>query len=196
MEQNNIPKNTDQEWERKDLHWRDERRRTEDTLYHAKGVLLLILLVAVLALNLLLTGSLQLLTDYTFSEAAAVLENYPGYTLLDREETEVMASFLIANPGGTPLLVTTEKHFLFDRWQLVSEENSSADPTILRGDGWSAHISFSGDDITSFQVNSIGLESNMVGLPEVLPFRALLLSLVLTVLELVLWTFVRKLKRM
>lgn len=196
MEQNNISESTDQEWERKDLHWRDERRRADDRMYQAKGVLLLMLLAAVLVLNLLLAGSVQLLTAYTYPEPTAVPEAYPGYTVLDSESTQTMAAFLIATPGGKPLLVTAEKHFLFDRWQLVSEENSSADPSILRGDGWSASVSFSGNDITDFQVSSIGLETNMTGLPEVIPFRVLVITLTLTVLELGLWALVRKLRKL
>lgn len=185
--------NSTQEWDRKDLHWRDERRRAEDNLYQIKGVFLLFLLVAVVFLNSMLAGSVQLLTDYTYPEPAAVLDAYPGYTVLDSESTQTMAAFLIAKPGGKPLLVTAEKHFLFDRWQLVSEENSSADPSILRGDCWSASVSFSGNDITDFQVSSIGLETNMTGLPEVIPFRVLVITLTLTVLELGLWALVRKL---
>lgn len=188
--------NNGQQWQNKDLHWRDERRRAEDTLYQVRGILLLLVLAGVLFLNGVLVGCFQLMTGFPYPQAPAVLEEYPGYALLDSAGDDTMASFLIASPGGSPTLVTVEKHFLFDRWQKVTEENSSADPTIVRGDTWSVNVCFSEREITDFDVRAIGLDSNVVGLPAVIPIPVLLLSLCLTVLEAGLWCLVRKLRNM
>lgn len=189
-------KNNDLQWQRKDLHWRDERRRAEENLYQVRGVLLLLALAGALLLNAVLAGSFQIMTGFPCPEPAAVLEEFPGYTLLDSRQEETMAAFLIAAPGGKPMLVTAEKHFLFDRWQMVSEDNTSADPTVVRGDAWAVNVCFSQREITDFDVRTAGLDTNVVGLPAVIPFRVLLLSLGLTAMELGLWALLRKLRKM
>ena len=195
--ENNIPsENNDQEWERKDLHWRDERRRADDRMYQAKGVLLLMLLVVILIANTLLVSSFQVMISYTYAEPSAILSDYPDHTLLDSEAQEGMESFLLQAPTTRTLLLTMEKHFLFDRWQLVSEENAVDPITIIRGDSWSASVSAGKDNITDYSVSGIGLDSNMVGLPEMIPFNVLLYSGLLTALELGIWALLRKLRHM
>lgn len=186
----------DPQWERKDLHWRDERRKADDQMYQVKGVLLLMLLAAVIIANVLLVSGVQLMTTFTYPEAEAVLEGFPEHTQLDSEAQKGMASFLLQTPAGRPLLVTAEKHFLFDRWQLLSEENTVDTLTIIRGDCWSASVSAVATDITDYSVTAIGLDSNIAGLPDVIPFRVLIYSGILTALELGLWTLVQKLRRM
>lgn len=197
MENNTIPPETnDVEWKNNDLHWRDERRRADDHMYSVKGVLLLMLLAAIIIVNVLLVSSFQLLISFTYPEASAVLADFPGYALLDSEAQEGMESFLLQAPTDETLLLTVEKHFLFNRWQLVSEENTADPTTIIRGDSWSTSVSANTDEITSYSVTSIGLDANMVGLPDVIPFNVLLYSGILTALELGLWALFKKLRRM
>lgn len=197
MENNTIPPETnDVEWKNNDLHWRDERRRADDHMYSVKGVLLLMLLAAIIIVNVLLVSSFQLLISFTYPEASAVLADFPGYALLDSEAQEGMESFLLQAPTDETLMLTVEKHFLFNRWQLVSEENTADPTTIIRGDSWSTSVSANTDEITSYSVTSIGLDANMVGLPDVIPFNVLLYSGILTALELGLWALFKKLRRM
>lgn len=197
MENNTIPPETnDVEWKNNDLHWRDERRRADDHMYSVKGVLLLMLLAAIIIANVLLVSSFQLLISFTYPEASAVLADFPGYALLDSEAQEGMESFLLQAPTDETLMLTVEKHFLFNRWQLVSEENTSDPTAIIRGNSWSTSVSANTDEITSYSVTSIGLDANMVGLPDVIPFNVLLYSGILTALELGLWALFKKLRRM
>lgn len=188
--------NNGQQWQNKDLHWRDEHHRAEDNLYQIRGILLLLVLAGVLFLNGVLVGCFQIMTGYPYPQAPAVLQEYPGYSLLDSTGDDTMASFLIASPGGSATLVTVEKHFLFDRWQLVQEDQSADTPTIVRGSGWGVSINTQGGQITGYTVMSTGLDTNIAGLPEMIPFRVLLLSLCLTALEVGLWLLVRKLRNM
>jgi len=196
MENNSQPETSELEWERKDLHWRDERRRADDRMYQAKGVLLLMLLVVIIIVNALLVSSFQVMLSYTYSEPSAILADFPDYTLLDSEAQEGMESFLLQTPTARTCLLTMEKHFLFNRWQLVSEENTVDPITIIRGDSWSASVSASKNHITSYSVTGTGLDSNMIGLPEVIPFNVLLYCGVLTALELGMWVLLRKLRHM
>lgn len=196
MENNSQPETNNLEWERKDLHWRDERRRADDRMYQAKGVLLLMLLVVIIIVNALLVSGFQVMVSFTYSEPSAVLADFPDCTLLDSEAKEGMESFLLQTPADKTLLLTVEKHFLFNRWQLVSEENTVDPVSIIRGDSWSASVSASTDNITSYSVSGIGLDSNMVGLPEIIPFNILLYCGVLTALELGMWVLLRKLRHM
>lgn len=178
----------------KDLHWRDERRRADDNLYAVKGIWILIGLAAILAVNLLLVSAVQLMTDFTHSQQEAVLSEYPGYTLLDTAEEEAMTAYLIRTAEGDPLLVTAEKHFLFNRWQLVSAEPAGTNPPNARGDTYSLSATVLGDTITDLSVIGTGLDTNMAGLPERIPVNALLYTGLLSLLELALWFVFRKIR--
>ena len=188
--------NNDLQWERKDLHWRDERCQAEDRQYQIRGYLLLLLIAGVLLLNGLLVGCIQRMTRFPYPEASAVLEEFPGYDLLDSKAQEGAASFLIASADAAPVLVTAEKHSLFDRWQLVCEDQVSAPKTIVRGDCWSVTVSTQDSSIGAYQVKGIGLDTNMPGLPEQIPVRVLILSLGMTALEMGLWYLLRKLRKL
>ena len=180
--------------ENKDLHWRDERRRADDNTYAVKGVWILIGLAAILVLNLLLVSAVQLMTDFTHTQPDAVLSEYPGYTLLDTAEEEAMTAYLIRTSEGGSLLVTAEKHFLFNRWQLISAEPAGTNPPNARGDTHSLSATVEGDTITSLSVIGTGLHISYAGLPERIPVNALLYTGVLFLLELALWFVFRKIR--
>jgi len=181
--------------ENKDLHWRDERRRADDNVYAIKGLWLLFALVVILSVNILLISAIHMMTSFTYSQPEDVLSGYPGHTLLDTAGEDAMTAYLIRTAEGETLLVTAEKHFIFRRWQLVSAEAAGSNPPNARGDAYSLSATIAADTIISVSVISTGLDTNMVGLPDSIPFTTLIYAGLLFLMELVLWLVFRKIRK-
>lgn len=109
---------------------------------NAAAKLVPLALILILLLNIGLICAVQLMTAYVYPSQDAVMAEYADFTLLDSEEYTLkwskttLCSQLIRLDTGDVRLISTEKHFLFERYRLVSDEavDSAQFETVLYAD--------------------------------------------------------------
>jgi len=149
--------------EEQNLHWRDERRGE----YALDGRVMLVrwlaILLVLMAVNVFLVGGILRLTHYGYDSAEAVLADYPDYTLLDSHAEEDLHAWLLEKDGKA-IVLTTEKHFLFDSWRLVSELPAEPYPPTIQCHNYSLTLTIGEEGIVFFSLLKLGFRNQTLTL--------------------------------
>ena len=179
------------------LHWRDERRGE----YALDGRVMLVrwlaILLVLMAVNVFLVGGILRLTHYGYDTVEAVLADYPGYTLLDSHAEEDLHVWLLEKDGFS-IVLTMEKHFLFDSWRLVSELPAQAYPPTIQCHNYSLTLTIGEEGIIFFSLLKLGFRNQTLtlGADIMIPMVVLGWAMGLLALEAAVFFGIRKLRSM
>lgn len=118
----------------------------------------LVILLVLMAVNVFLVGGILRLTHYGYDTAEEVLADYPGYTLLDSHTEEALHAHLLEKEGKT-IVLTMEKHFLFDSWRLAAELPAEPYPPVIPCHNYSLAMTISEEGIVFFSLLELGFQS-------------------------------------
>ena len=183
--------------EEQNLHWRDERREE----YALDGRVMLVRWLAIglilMAANVFLVGGILRLTHYRYDAAEAVLEDYAGFSLLDSHGEADLQTFLLES-GEETIVLTMEKHFLFDSWRLVSELPAEAYPPTIQCHNYSLTLTIGEEGIIFFSLLKLGFRNQTLtlGVDIMIPLLVMGWAFGLLALEAAMFFGMKKLRSM
>lgn len=144
-----------------------------------------ICLLVVFAINCVAVVGIDMAVNFPYPSADSVWADVGEYIPLDAIEVESLQPTLIQTGSGMQM-VTVEKHFLFDRYRLLSQESVEAGSSVLlKGSSYQLRLSVHEQTIEAGSGTPMGLHLRFLRLQ--IPAVIFLCCLGLMVLEAVLW---------